>query len=76
MSLTFEFRCPSTHGRLFGKNVTDHRPTITDGNLLEFACGDCKREAKHRGEPAALVLHRFNCIGELIETEVVPPSGR
>lgn len=56
-----ELRCVANHSRLLAKVRNPH---IVDGNLIEIACRDC---AKATG--ADRVLHRFNVLGELIETE-------
>lgn len=68
---TVEVRCPVGIGRLFTKlKLAGESPKITDDNLLEFACADCRKRLVRSGDPATLVLHRYNFVGELIETEV------
>lgn len=67
-----EIRCPVGPQRLFAKLLSDgERPKVVDGNLLEFACADCRRLRRQQGETVSLVLHRYNILGELIETQVV-----
>ncbi len=44
---------------------------VTDDNLMEFACADCRREMRGRGQQVALVLHRYNFLGEHIDDEIV-----
>lgn len=44
-------------------------------NLLELSCRDCtksaRREAVERGlEPPLRVLHRYDIVGELVETVI------
>lgn len=64
-----DLRCPVTPRRLFARWRTDGR--IVDGNLIEVACDDCKAAARRMGQPdVALVLHRFNVLGECVESEV------
>jgi hypothetical protein len=69
---TVEVRCPVGPRRLFAKfrlegGVTPH---VTPDNLVEFACADCRKELRERGETVRLVLHRYNFFGDLIETAV------
>lgn len=56
-----ELRCP--YGRLFAKVIMDGH--ISD-NLFEVACYDCAKASRSHG--VVRVLHRFNVIGELVET--------
>lgn len=67
-----EVACDVGPRRLFAKlRLAGERPVVTDDNLMEFSCDNCRRR---EGEP---VLHRYNLLGELVETEVggrvVPP---
>ena len=68
-----EVRCPAGPQRLFAKLKRDGgKPVIKDGNLIEFACRDCRTNThKMSGLRPAQVLHRYNLAGELVETEVV-----
>ena len=61
-------RCPVNPRRLFAR-VTGG--VVVDGNLIEVACADCRASLKAMGQTPALVLHRYNALGECIETEVV-----
>jgi hypothetical protein len=62
-----EVRCPSSFRRLFVKlRLEGDRPRITEGNLMEFACADCRRGTGHK-----LVLHRYDLLGNLVETVTV-----
>ncbi len=64
MTASTDLRCPI--GGLLAK-VTGHRPLhITDGNLIELACRDCRRKLGARQ-----VLHRFNVAGQLVESVVL-----
>lgn len=68
-----EVRCPIGPQRLFAKlRLSGDRPTVTDDNLMEMSCQDCKRRhLRSNGRPVDRVLHRYNIVGELVETEVV-----
>lgn len=69
---TVEVRCPDGFGRLFMKlQLSGETPTITEGNLFEFACTDCRKYYKEHGEQVSLVLHRFDFLGRSVETEIV-----
>lgn len=61
-----EIRCDKFKRRLFGRLLTEEGLTIVPGNLFEFSCRDCAK-----AERAVRVLHRFNVLGELVETEVL-----
>lgn len=69
-----DLRCPADSRRLFGRVLADG--TIVDGNLIEIACDDCKKTARRRGERIARVLHRFNVLGECVETERIQMEPR
>ena len=75
-----DIRCPSGPKKLLAKmqqpteeNLEESKRVVN--NLLELSCRDCtrdaRREAVERGqEPPLRVLHRFNLVGELVETVV------
>ena len=63
-----ELRCLAGPKRLFGKLIQDQGRVVVVGNLMEFACSDCKRTRRKVGLDVELVLHRFNLLGELVET--------
>lgn len=70
---TVEIRCPVGPQRLLSKlRLSGERPVITGDNLIEFACDDCKRTIRRRGTPVYRVLHRYNLLGELVETVTEP----
>lgn len=73
MTTALEIRCPVGPQRLLAKWVqAGGRPVIVDGNLIELACSDCRRTEKMAGRPIPQrVLHRYNVLGELVETELV-----
>lgn len=65
-----EIRCPVGPQRLFAKLRLDGttEPVITDDNLAEFACSDCRNDLRRKGQQVSRVLHRYNFFGELIES--------
>lgn len=68
-----EIRCPIGPKRLLSKLLlSGDRPKVVEGNLIEFACADCKRTYRKGGRRVSIVLHRYNLAGELIETSVLP----
>jgi hypothetical protein len=61
-----EIRCPRHPGRLLLKIA---KVVQVDGaNLIEVACRDCRKDARDAGRTPALVLHRYNVLGTLVET--------
>jgi hypothetical protein len=66
-----DMRCDA--GRLLGKVlVSGEQPTfVRPENLIELACDGCKADYRHRGHSVQRVLHRFNILGELVETLIV-----
>lgn len=66
-----QIRCPAGPQRLMA--ILRHREkyVIVEDNLIEFACNDCARWKRKEGDPVWRVLHRYNLLGELVETEVV-----
>lgn len=67
---TVEIRCPVGPRRLLSKLLmAGEQPKHAEGNLIEFACDDCKRELrKRRTDTIVRVLHRYNLAGVLVET--------
>jgi hypothetical protein len=64
-----EVRCPSEFGRLLLKiSVSDDPPVVVPGNLMEIACPACRRVLQREGRSVSRVLHRYNFLGELVET--------
>lgn len=70
MTAALEMRCPTGPRRLLAKvRQQGGQPVYVDGSLIEFACNDCKRTRRVEGRPVpARVLHRFNVLGEMVET--------
>jgi hypothetical protein len=69
---TVEIRCPVGPRRLLSKLlVAGGKPTVVEGNLIEFACDDCKRTLRQQGRTIVRVLHRYDLTGELVETVVL-----
>ena len=67
-----EVRCPEGPKKLFAKFRLEggETPHITEDNLIEFACYECKKRENRRNSAVTQVLHRFNFFGELVETAV------
>lgn len=65
-----EVRCPVGPQRLLSKlRLTGESPHyVPEDNTVEFACSDCKRALRARGKNVGRVLHRYNFIGELVQT--------
>lgn len=63
-----DLRCPVDSRRLFAR-VKFGDVTIVEGNLIEIAYNDCRASLRKMGEDVRLVLHRFNVLGECVETE-------
>lgn len=67
-----ELRCEANPLRLLAKiRQPQSGVEIVDGNLIEIACDHCKRVHRQRDPQVLRVLHRWNVLGELIETETV-----
>ena len=71
MPRTVELRCPVGPKRLLSKIlISGEEPHYTKDNLIEFACADCRRTLRKDGEVVSIVLHRYNFLGDLINSEV------
>jgi hypothetical protein len=68
-----ELRCPAGPHRLFAMTIQrgERLTFVQPDNLIEFSCYDCRRTMRGEGRDVKRVLHRFNILGELIETVVV-----
>lgn len=77
MTESVEVRCPVGPQRLFAKFRLEGgvSPHITEDNLVEFACTDCKREARRSRPDTIRVLHQYNFFGELVNTINVVQSA-
>lgn len=72
-----EVRCPVGFRRLFMRmqlGEIEHR-YVQHGNWLEFSCEDCARLIEREGSGRRRVLHRYNFLGELVETISVPRTA-
>lgn len=68
---TVEIRCPVGPRRLLSKLLIDgDHPHVTEGNLIEFSCDDCKKTLRRQGKDAYRVLHRYDLAGTLVESVV------
>jgi hypothetical protein len=67
-----ELRCPVGPRKLFAKlRLAGVDVPVTDDNLIEMACQDCRRRLRQESRDVQLVLHRFDIVGSLIETVIV-----
>ncbi len=74
MPSVVEVRCPVGPQRLFTKlrlGEETHR-YIQPDNLIEFSCSDCSRRLSRELNEAVQIFHRFNFLGELIQTLAAP----
>lgn len=70
-----EMRCPVGPRRLLGKVLREGgRLHVTDSNLMELNCDDCKKTMRQRGDYVTRVLHRYDLAGELVESVIERPS--
>lgn len=67
-----EIRCPTGAKKLLMVvRRLQETPVIVDGNLLELPCPDCRQNvAAIKGRKPKRVLHRFNVLGDLVESEI------
>lgn len=59
-------RCPVNTARVFMRLKVTPEVRIVEGNLIEVDCRDCRKQMGARR-----VLHRYNPVGDLVETEVL-----
>lgn len=73
---TVEVRCPVGPQKLFVKlKLGEEFGGYVDGNLFEFSCSDCaKRIGREKAIPVR-VFHRYNFVGELVQTLVKAAPG-
>lgn len=70
-AVTLEYRCPVGPRKLLAKLLAEGiKPPIVDGNLWEFICSDCRWFMRKTDPTVSLVLHRYNILGDFIETEI------
>ncbi len=66
-----EVRCPHGPRQLLMKiRASGESARISDDNLLELACRDCAKNGRQFDPSVKRVLHRFNFMGELVESVV------
>ena len=70
---TIDIRCPVDPRRLFFKIQVEEgqKPILTTSNLLEVSCTDCTKLMRKKDPTVVRVLHRFDVLGDLVESEVV-----
>lgn len=73
-----EVRCPVGPQRLFTKlRLGEETPRVVQpSNLMELSCSDCRLAVRRSGIEIVHILHRYNFVGELIETVAVYGDGR
>jgi hypothetical protein len=66
--------CPESMGKLLGKARVDGTTArALAAGLVELQCSYCERGRRAAGSPRGeRVLHLFNLLGELVDTEIVP----
>lgn len=68
-SYSIDVRCPQGPQRLFMKlKLSGETPSITEDNLMEFACSDCKRALRKEGFEVERVLHQYDFLGRFVNT--------
>ncbi len=69
-----EVRCPAGPQKLFTKLRLGETTAryIQPGNLIEFHCYDCTRTLRRETGSSEGVFHRYNFLGELVETTTQP----
>ncbi len=65
-----EVRCPN-RSRLFTKLRVGDYTFVQPDNLIEFSCADCAKEQTRAVGTPMRVFHRFNFVGDLVETLAV-----
>lgn len=66
---TVEVRCPVGPRKLFTKlKLGEEFATYLPNNLIEFTCSDCSKRVSREQQSRIRVFHRFNFVGELVET--------
>jgi hypothetical protein len=68
--IRIELRCPLGPRALLGKVVAAGEPAVhvNSDNLLELGCRDCTKRARVHNPRIAHVVHRYNVLGELVES--------
>lgn len=65
-----DIRCPVGPKRLLAKMRSDGQAPgfDPDANVVEFSCSDCARALRRSGRDVGRVLHRYNFLGDLVES--------
>lgn len=68
-----DLRCPAGPQKLLARQEQRGEPRVIDGdNLMVLPCRDCRRATEQaEGKRPVRVLHKFDILGALIETEIV-----
>ena len=72
-----ELRCPDhfrcAAGRLLAKlRLSGQKPSyVHPDNLIELECQDCKVRMRKNGRQVARVLHRYDFLGQWVQTLIV-----
>jgi hypothetical protein len=72
MTTVVDLRCPVFPKALFARLRSGEAVIRPGSNLIEVSCRDCRNAERAQNGPCTRVLHRFNVLGEHVETQVVP----
>lgn len=68
---TIEVRCPVGPRRLFFKmRQAGETPVISEDNLIEVACADCRKALREKGVNVGRLIHCYDLAGELVKSYV------
>lgn len=71
MSEVVDLRCPVGPRQLLGKVLRESgRVPVDSSNLMELACRDCARTLRRSDPTVARVVHRYDLLGNLVESEI------
>ena len=80
---SLELRCPEgwgacPAGKLLAKlKLSGGQPSyVKPDNLIELECADCAKRLRRQGQRVRRVLHRYDFLGNLVETLEVPDTSR
>lgn len=67
-----DLRCPYGPRQLLAKVSRDggYHQMSADGLTLDIACRDCAKQARKTDPRVRRAIHKFNVLGELVETEL------
>ena len=66
-----ELRCPIGFRALLGSVIANGQSVVhvdRETNLVELLCRDCTKRARHIDPRIYHVFHRYNVMGDLVET--------